>query len=106
MALVWIIRQRPGENSSIPLKGFIRVNWIAIKMPPSMEANMNVRAATKYQKTSRSSTSSSWRGSSRSKVFPSLSPCQIDDWGSDDSSRTKADTLVASHAAFRSLALR
>src|SRR3954470_18125952 len=64
MALVWTIRQRPGDSSSMPLNGLRRRSWRAIRSPPSIEAPMKISAAMKYQKTSFSSTRSSWRGNS------------------------------------------
>ena len=49
MALVWIMRQRPGESSSIPEKGLILSSWRAIKRPPAIEAAMKMSAAMKCQ---------------------------------------------------------
>jgi len=45
MALVWIIRHRPGESSSVPLNGFQRTNWKATSSPASIEIVMKVSAA-------------------------------------------------------------
>ena len=56
----------------MPENGLIRKSWRAISKPPSIEAPMKIKAAMKCQKTSLSSTRSSWRGSSFSKVVSSL----------------------------------